>query len=553
MNKYIALLIPSILFWNVNKSVAQETNLKKEVQVVKPYEPSISDAYKINLQPKIEDTIKVNPNFNYSIIQRPINTYFQPNPISAARMLPEPLKDLQRGLIKIGIGNRSLPLFEAYYTSPRNKEFSYGAWVNTNNNIGKVKLADNSKVDAQSNVTNMGLQGKRMFADKILSGNITYNRNHYLYYGYDTDNATVTPTSDKQTTNNLNANLGFQSTYKDSSRLNYFINTNFGHLSDKYDMQETKIKGYGGVNKYLKNEQFGSEISLTQYLRNNQFFLQNNTIFTLSPWIKFFGKQWRVQAGVNITYDANDVTNNTYFFPKAHFSYDIVSNYIVPYVELNGYLTENSYSELLRTNPWLNPGSNGWNTANKLILTGGIKGKFSAKITYDVQASYSIIDSMAFFQNISIDATNPLLNRFGLVFDNMEQTKIQGELSIAPSRKVNMLFHAEYFSYKTETLEHPWNLPDYTAFFRINYNLFGRIFANANVFMVGNRWVQGINGNAPKKLSSYADINLGLDYSYNGRLFVFLNLNNLTSSNYQQWYLYPVQGFNIQIGASYRL
>jgi len=31
-----------------------------------------------------------------------------------------------------------------------------------------------------------------------------------------------------------------------------------------------------------------------------------------------------------------------------------------------------------------------------------------------------------------------------------------------------------------------------------------------------------------------------------------LNLNNLTSSKYQEWYLYPTYRFNIQLGASYK-
>ena len=102
---YLVLFSAAILY--CSSVSAQEDNLKKEVQVVRPYEPSISDAFKINLQPKIEDTIKVNPNFTYSILQRPINTYFTPTPISAARMLSEPLTDLQSSLIRIGFGTHN--------------------------------------------------------------------------------------------------------------------------------------------------------------------------------------------------------------------------------------------------------------------------------------------------------------------------------------------------------------------------------------------------------------------------------------------------------------
>ncbi len=143
------IILCSIFLFN-KSTFAQEENLKKEVQVVRPYEPSISDAFKINLQPKIEDTIKVNPNFTYGILQRPINTYFTPVPISAARMVSEPLPDLYSTLIRVGLGTNTMPLFEAYYNSKRNQDFMYGAWVQHHSSMGKVKLENGEKVDAKN-------------------------------------------------------------------------------------------------------------------------------------------------------------------------------------------------------------------------------------------------------------------------------------------------------------------------------------------------------------------------------------------------------------------
>ena len=200
-------------------------------------------------------------NFTYSILQRPINTYFTPTPISAARMVSEPLSELYSTFVKVGFGTNSLPLVEAYYNSKRNNNFTYGAWFHHNTGIGKVKLDNDKKVDAKNGNTEILLFGKRMFTDKIFQGDLSYNNTLKSFYGYDTDNALVNPTSDKQKVNRLNANLEFTTTYKDSSHLNYKINTEFGHLSDKYDMQENKIKASLAMNKYTKQEQFGGKIS----------------------------------------------------------------------------------------------------------------------------------------------------------------------------------------------------------------------------------------------------------------------------------------------------
>lgn len=544
---YLLLFSATILY--CSSVSAQEDNLKKEVQVVRPYEPSISDAFKINLQPKIEDTIKVNPNFTYSILQRPINTYFTPTPISAARMLSEPLTDLHSALIKVGFGTNTMPLIEAFYNSKRNQDFMYGGYLQHNTYIGKVKLDDDKKVDAKNGNTNIKLFGKRMFQDRILQGEIGYSNTQKTYYGYNTKNVTLTPNSDKQKANRLNANIDFTTTYKDSAHLNYSINANFEHIGDKYDMQENKIAASLSLNKYIEQEQFGGEVSLVHYMQNQSLDSGNNTVFRLSPWIHFFGPQWRVVAGVGITYDANNGINNTYFYPKAHLSYDIVSHYFIPYIEIGGYLEENSYSKILSENPWVMPGIDVWNTSHKLILTGGIKGKFSATVSYNALASYSIIDSMYFFVNTSIDETNPLMNRFIADFDNVEQTKVLGELTIAPTERFSVLLHAEYFNYKLQNLQHPWHKPDYVAFVNLRYSIKDKIITNLQIYSMGKRW---INEASPVKLDSFFDINLGFEYNYNNRLSAYLNLNNLTSSKYQEWYLYPTYRFNIQLGASYK-
>jgi hypothetical protein len=105
------------LFGQDNKQ-KQDEQLKKEVQVVRPYEPSIPDAFKINLQPKVEDTLKIAPNFSYSILQRPLITSFSVTPISAARMLQEQPLPLHSTYLKMGYGNYNRPC--SSFTSTRN-------------------------------------------------------------------------------------------------------------------------------------------------------------------------------------------------------------------------------------------------------------------------------------------------------------------------------------------------------------------------------------------------------------------------------------------------
>ncbi len=549
---YITIIVSIGLVSLASNSVTAQTDeLKKEVHVVRPYEPSISDANKINLQPKIIDTIKVNPNFTYSIVQRPVETYFTPTPLTAARMVSEPLPDLRMSYMRIGLGNTILPYAEAYLSSNRHKEYLYGAWVKFFNTSSKVELTNNLKVKAPASNIDLMAFGKRLLNKKILQGDIGFNRNNRTFYGYFFDNPTITPTNDKQSINRFAANLEFKTTNKDSASLNYLAQTNFYHLSDKYDLQETMIAGLFNLNKFIGQEQFGGEIAFTHYGRSNSLGSKNNNLLQIKPWAHFFGDEWHAYAGLNIIFDANGNVNNTYFFPRAYLSYDIVSHYIIPYVEIDGYVQDNSYSYLLQQNPWLSSKFDTWNTIYKLVVGGGIKGKFSPTISYHVNANYAIIDSLGLMINTSIDAANPLFNRFDIVYDNTERTTVKGELAFEPTKSFHIKLNGAFYQYKTQNALHPWHLPDYEISGYVQYLFRNKLKLNAEIFGLGKRWVKDPT-DSPIRLKEYIDINLGAEYSYNKRMSVFISVNNLTGTKYQQWYLYPNHTFNMLAGVSYK-
>lgn len=550
--KYIVIPLTAAMFLMAGSHAAAQTNdLKKEVQVVRPYEPSISDANKINLQPKIIDTIKVNPNFTYSIIQRPIETYFSPTPLSAARMVSEPLPDLHMSYMRVGIGNTATPLAEAYLSSNRNKDYLYGAWVRFFNTNPKLELTNNLKVKAPASNIDIMAFGKRMLNQKILLGDIGFTQNNRTYYGYFYENTALTPSNDKQSINRFAANLEFKTTNKDSSSINYHAQTKFYYLTDRFDLQETMVAGLFNLNKYFGQEQFGGEIAFTHYGRSNPTGSKSNALLQIKPWAHFFGKQWHAFAGLNIIYDANGNVNNTYFFPRAYLSYDIVSHYIIPYVEIDGYVQENSYSQLLKQNPWLTSSIDTWNTVYKLMVGGGVKGKFSPTVSYHVNANYSIIDSLGLMVNINFDNNNPLFNRFSLLYENTERTTVKGEIAFEPSKSFQVKLNGAFYQYKTQKISHPWHLPDYEIIGFIQYAFRNKLKLNAEVFAIGKRWAKDPN-DSPIRLKEYIDINLGAEYIYNKRMSIFVCANNITGAKYQLWYLYPTQRFNMLAGVSYK-
>jgi len=80
-----------IVFFLLSPPAFSQTPIKKEVEVVKPYEPTVSDANKINVLPQIKDSVTIRPAFNYSIVPMMVNTEYNVPAINAARMLAMPI------------------------------------------------------------------------------------------------------------------------------------------------------------------------------------------------------------------------------------------------------------------------------------------------------------------------------------------------------------------------------------------------------------------------------------------------------------------------------
>ncbi len=552
--KYItSTLTLLILTMMVNFNIfGQENQLNKEVQVVRPYEPSISDAFKINLLPKIEDTLKQVPKLNYNLIQRPFAINFMVTPISSAKMLMEPMSDLFNTYVKFGIGNGISPLLEVYYNSDRSKEFNYGGWFRSHSSMGKVKLGNGERVDANFGRTDINIFGKKILKKSVLSATAGFNKHKLTYYGYDIYiPKTVNPdTLTLQHFNQFHAGLEYYSTHTDSTHLNFAFKTGVNHLKDNFDMQELLLHLSLKMDKFKNDEHFGGEFSVNHYMKNANLDSTNNTIITLSPWINLYGKQWRALVGTRLVIDANSSGNQSTFYPIGQISYDIISHYLIPYVEIGGYLEENSYAKISAENPWILPGKKVYNTNHKFNLTGGIKGNLSTKVSYLFYANYSIIDSMYFFVNTNIAASDSLFNRFTVDYDNTERTRLVGEITIAPSSKINIFLRAQYEKYKLKELDKPWHKPDFTALASVRYSLRDKIILTLDMFATGKRFVKD-SDNSIKSLEGITDINLGIEYRYNKKFSGFLNLNNLTSSKYNIYYLYPMYRFNIKAGLTY--
>jgi len=536
-----------------NRITGQEIN--KEVYVVRPYEPSLSDASKYSFLPSPDGLETKPPIFTYSITPRRLESNFEPDPIKAAKTVTTSLPKIYKSWIKLGLGNYTTPLAEFNISNLRSKDYAYGAYLYHKSSRAKLALVNDHKVPADYMINKVNLYGKRFYAKTTLTGNLRLDHHVFNYYGYNTDLFTdPLPEMDRDSirgrTLNTGVDLGFSSAYDNSNALNYKVSASIDYFTDKMKYKETDVVIKTELNKDFKDLKGGLDISLDHTRLKGSMDSVNNTIFRFSPYISKKSEDWKFILGFEGVADIGEITN-FYIYPRAQLDIIIIDNVLVPFIGLSGELQKNSYRHVFSENTYINPGINLKNSSSNLIVIGGLKGNISSVVRFRADVSYTIYKNFHFFVN---DTILLLENQFTAVYDDADLITYHAQIAAQPTPKFLLTIDGKYFDYKTYDQAKPWHQPDFRIGIDASYDFSGKFSAALDFSVTGNRWYR--NFSLPEemdKLKPVADLNLKLNYHYSKLFTVFADFYNLTDRSYMIWNQYPSQRFNFLIGFTYKL
>ncbi|MFH2096112.1 MAG: hypothetical protein ABIJ16_10440 [Bacteroidota bacterium] len=566
MNRNLFLLLAGILLSAA--AFSQPDTIRKDINIIDKYNPTISDANKIKFFPEIIDSTKTDNTFNYGIKSRPINVNFELEPIKPAKLEGEPLTKLYRSLIKLGYGNYFSPFAEIYYNNLRSKKQSVGAYYNHISSDGKLKT-DKGKTYAGYSDNSAGVYLKK-FLDKkkTFTGNIDFGRNVFYNYGitpYVTSIDLDKEDMEKRWLMRMDADLKLKNNHADSSHFNFDTGLGFKYTRDNSEYGEKEFGGCGTFSKFYGDELMGLTTDIRIYDYDYKDASGMKGLVIINPWASIVGDEWRIETGLNFTADAYGDSLFYHIYPKVQLQYNVIENFMIPYAGFDGKLQYNNYRSIAYENHFINPGLSVKNTSYPVVLYGGIRGNFTQNLNYNFQASYSVIEDMYFYVNDTIDHAGSsffslykgiqTLNTFSVVYDDVEMFRLHGEVVYKKTDKWNFILRGNYYSYKLSNELYAWHKPDFDASMTVEYNLRDKILLNAEIFSIGNRNARFTlkEEDVTFELDPIIDANLGIEYRYSKILSGFIYINNITSKNYNIWYGYPVQGINFIFGLSYSL
>lgn len=552
---------------------AQEKELDPEVvNIVKPYTPTISDAFKVKETPNLNDSITTTKkDVKYSIFSVPVASTFTPAKGKATTVEKAKKVQLYDNYASLGFGNYTSILGELYSNFELSRTDNAGFFFRHNSSQGDIKgvVLDNKYYDTSLDANYTSRQRDATYRLDVGGEHQLYN-----WYGLSDEYKDETASF----INGINPQQTYYSGYAGGSIAiddSFFERAalNFRYLGDAFSSSELHTRLQPEFSFPLESISLKIDGDL-DYLNgkfDRNYFTEDKIEYSylnagVIPAITFINDDLTMSLGAALYFSLDTANSESDFFiyPKINVSYRLVDELFIVYGGAEGGLTQNTYYDFKETNPFVSPTLAIAPTSNLYEAFGGIKGKVTNSVGYNVRASYGKDENRALFQANPIKSFDPDFegyeygNSFNVVYDDINTLSVFGELKVDISDVASIGINATYYNYKTDTQAQPWNLPDLKASVFSNFNITEQLYGGASLFYVGERKdlfsdTSSISNSFDEvTLDGYLDANIHLGYRVTERLSVFAKGSNLLSDNYEKWYNYPVQGIQGLAGVTYK-
>lgn len=555
------------------------TIASEEVNVVKAYTPTISDASKIQQVPALDDEGNVKKEkINYTIFSFPVASTFTPAKGKAEAVDKAAEPNLFDNYLTVGAGNYGTLNGELFVTQKLSDNDYVGGMFRHFSSQGGI---NDLELDDHFSDTSIDLTYGGNYKSMSSNFNLGFQNQNYNWYGLPEGfGSALTPLDrtdliggiDPQHSYNtihLGGKLSFNGDLQNEVKMK------FSHFSDSFDSSENRFYVTPSLQFNIMEEVIKTDVTVDyvagkfdkNYANDNTSLIKYGfTNFGLAPSFVFEESGWALNIGAAFFYSLDIENDNSKFliYPKITASYNLVEDLMIFYAGAEGNLEQNSYQNFVGKNPFLSPTLNIIPTDRQYDIYAGLKGKLANTVSYNVKASYVNERNKALFKsnNYNEDASNEdyaFGNSMQLVYDDMRTVSFSGDLKADFSDDVTFGVGGSFMSYTNDFQQEAWNLPSVKINSSIDFNVTPKWYGGLSVFYVGERKDQKLNTDivyvvqpSPVTLPSYFDLNAHVGYKYNDQLTAFLRANNITNQAYQKWLDYPVQGFQIVVGANYK-
>jgi hypothetical protein len=562
------VLFTSFAFAQESNRTTKDTINTEVVNVVKPYTPTISDAFKVKEIPSLDDEVtESRKEVKYNIFSIPVASTFTPAKATAAAVdKVEPVK-LYDNYASFGVGSYTSFLGEVYLNHAINSTESVGGYVSHHSSQGGI---DGVILNDDFSDTKFNANYSKKLRD--YSWNVDAGARHQIYNWYGLPEGFDEMAASEIDPQHTYFTFDFGGEIKFDDRIINEGRMRFRRFADDFDSGENRFTfstnvdiplNDGDLNTTFKFDYLGG--TFQRSLFENEQVNYGNFQVGVIPSYQILEDDLTVNLGVSAFYlnDTEASKSKFYIFPKVTASYRLVDEILITYGGIEGDLIQNSYYDFAMKNPFVSPTLFIMPTDQQYNAYVGLKGTLSNNMSYNIRGNYKAENNSALIKSnpaqIGESENYQHGNSFGVVYDDVNIFSVFGEINVDVNRNFNLGIKAEYFTYTTEDEAEAWNRPDFEASLFMDVQFDEHWFAGANLFYVGERMdqmfvIDPLVNSSPMTvtLESYFDANAHVGYRVNDQWSVYAKANNIANQDYKRWMNYQVQGIQFLAGTTYK-
>lgn len=519
------------------------TELERTVVVENQYNPTVMDASKINVLPKVEEPSVPKSNIDYVTSLRPVSAW---NYQSMGLMPREQVVDaIYRGWFRAGYGTHGNVDVKAGYEGYVGSKDRLGVAASLDGWNGELAGLNEEDWTSRLYDTRLGLDYRHSFrkTDLALGG---YYRSQVFNYLYP---LLADAPAGKQHQTMANAHVGLASTNQDMA-VQFSGEIGMNYFKQKYPAgveagSETNFYAKGDILTPFLGQSFGLALDLNTY-SYAMGEMKNNTSLEMNPYYKMEYGDWRFRVGAHLDWWSG-AENQMNVSPDLNVELNFLDSYVL-YAQAGGGRENKSLMELTDVTPY-------WALAQPYLLP--------TYVTLDAQLGLKASPANGWWFNLTGGYQMREDDLFFGVADEKGMTAAfaQADSKVAYGAAELKYDYKDLFDCTLKTTYYHWDLSKPKEqdgqVKQITLALKPELEVNAEVGMkpmsglrvnVGYEYVKRCEG----LYDPISNLYLGADYALLKNLSVYGQIRNLMNKEYVRADAYPAQKMNALVGLSLR-
>lgn len=471
----------------------------------------------------------------------------KPKPIGKA-----PMPQLHSNFVKLGFGRFVTPLAKVYLNNSYNEQVDVGLDFTHLSASNTSSYADYAEFREDYGTAKFNY----LLKDHSMGGKVYVNNTSFFYYA---DSMVANRSELTDTIQNLindslrnvytkvKAEAYLKRNYHDEG-VNWDGTLQFRNYSDRMGNKDLHFSILPNLNWKI-NPNFSADVDLNLTFSNSTFdtATQSRLFFDFTPTATYQWEELWVQAGLKVN-SFNDSLNTFGAYPILRAQYNILPEQLTAFAGLKGEMKYNTFYDQVEVNrylrtrdvkPDIRP------TREKLNIYGGVSGSVTQYVNFSAKAYYKVVEDQLMYFNEENGAY------FDMVYDTaFKETGAELSVLFNMDDKIKAGVNGKFRSFKTSNIAYNYGVPNTRVDIWGSYNFGEKVWVASEIYVLGKRNMSVDSLGMPITQNALADINLSVDYRFNKRISVFLELNNILGNEYYRWHNYQERPFDLKAGVT---